>query len=490
MEPESILNQPLIAALQAERAAALAEAERLRSDNTALRNEMAQLREALVRLEKLLEAIQGKLAKDSHNSSKPPSSDGPGAAPRPPKAPTGRTRGGQPGRKGKTRASLPEGSESRTVEVKLSACPRCGHHVPPEAITGTHTERVLDLVRQLTEVTAFRLEEGCCPHCHAHVQAPVPPEAGTGELGPGLRAMAGYLRTEGKMSIGTLHYFFGEVLKVEVSRGWLWDSGVALGQAVAPAWAKLRDEIRHSLVVNMDETGFGRKDRNWIWTALAARTVFFHFSTSRGYDGLKEILPEDFGGVLGTDRYGTYHKLRQAIRQYCWAHLRRDIIALSESKDAEVEVIAKRILADQEMLFVLWHLFRDGKLDRKDLRSETAVILARFKRNFQALAGTKNKKAKHFGTTMIEQWGRLWTFLRVENVEPTNNQAERILRPLVIMKRIFQRLPSPRGREFYERLCSAGATARIRGVQIFDWLIKALHAQYRGEPVPDLEPAG
>jgi transposase len=292
------------------------------------------------------------------------------------------------------------------------------------------------------------------------------------------------------MSIGTLHYFFEEILKAEVSRGWLWDSGVSLGQAVAPAWEKLRDEIRHSLVVNMDETGFGRKDRNWIWTALAARTVFFHFSTTRGYDALKEILSEEFAGVLGTDRYATYHKLRLAIRQYCWAHLRRDIIALSESKDAEVEVIAKRILMDQEMLFVLWHLFRDGKLDRKELRAETAVILARFKRNFLALAGTNHKKAKHFGSTMIEQWGRLWTFLRVENVEPTNNQAERILRPLVIMKRIFQRLPSQRGREFYERLCSAGATARIRGVQIFDWLIKALHAHYLGEPVPALEPAG
>jgi hypothetical protein len=118
------------------------------------------------------------------------------------------------------------------------------------------------------------------------------------------------------------------------------------------------------------------------------------------------------------------------------------------------------------------------------------VILARFKRNFLALAGTNHKKAKKFGVTMVEHWARLWTFLRVENVEPTNNAAERILRPLVIMKRIFQRLPSPRGREFYERLCSVGATARIRGVQIFDWLIKALHASYLGEPVPDLEPGG
>ena len=112
-------------------------------------------------------------------------------------------------------------------------------------------------------------------------------------------------------------------------------------------------------------TGFGRKDRNWIWTALTARTALFHFATSRGHKALLEVLPEDFPGVLGTDRYAAYHRLQSAARQYCWAHLRRDIIALSESKDTGVEAIAKRMLADQEEIFIWWHMLRDGEIDRK-----------------------------------------------------------------------------------------------------------------------------
>jgi len=490
MEPEQILNHPLVMAIVAEREAALTEVEKLRADNAVLRTEMEKLREAMGRLEPLLANLQSRLEKDSHNSSKPPSSDGPGSTPRPPSKPTGRKRGGQPGRTGKFREALPEGSETRTVHVKLTTCPHCAGTIPPEAITGSQTDRVLDLVQQLTEVTAYRREEGCCPHCHRKVQAPIPPEAGGGELGPRLRALAGYLRTEGRMSVGVLHYFFNEVLQIKVSRGWLYEACVGLGQALAPTYEDLRGEIRHALVVNMDETGFGRKDRNWIWTALTARTALFHFATSRSQKSLLEILPEDFSGVLGTDRYVAYHKLQSAARQYCWAHLRRDIIALSESKDPEVEAIAKRMLADQEEIFIWWHMFRDREIDRKCLRAGTAVILARFKRNFLALVKTNDKKAKTFGSALIENWSRLWTFLKVENLEPTNNIAERALRPLVILKRIFQRLPSQRGREFFERVYSAGATARIRSVQLFEWLIRALNAHRLGEPAPALEPGG
>jgi hypothetical protein len=59
---------------------------------------------------------------------------------------------------------------------------------------------------------------------------------------------------------------------------------------------------------------------------------------------------------------------------------------------------------------------------------------------------------------------------------------------LVILKRIFQHLPSEGGKQFFERLLTTGATARIRGVPFFDWLIKALHAYHQGLPLPALEP--
>ena len=288
MEPDPLLSDPRYLALVAE--------------NAEQRAEMIRLRETMERLEKLLESLQERLGKDSRNSSKPPSSDGPGSAPKPPSTPTGRKRGGQPGRKGSARMMLPEGSEDRVVPVTLACCPHCRTEIPPDRITGSTMHRVVDLAQKLTEVIGYALEEGVCPHCRRKVRASLPPEAAPGGIGPRLQAAAAYLRTEGRMSLTPLQRCFSEVIGVPVSRGWLHESGVALGNHLRPAWEDLGGQIRSAEVLNLDETGFGRKDRDWIWVALSARTALFHFSDTRGARALTALLPKDFKGVIGTDR--------------------------------------------------------------------------------------------------------------------------------------------------------------------------------------------
>jgi len=501
MEPDPLLSDPRHVALLAE--------------NAELRAELVRLRGTMERLEKLLETLQERLGKDSRTSSKPPSSDGPSAPPRPPSAPTGRKRGGQPGRKGSARMMLPEGSEDRVVPVPLACCPHCSTAIPPDRITGSTMHRVVDLAQKLTEVIGYALAQGTCPHCRKQVQAPLPPEAAPGGIGPRLQAAAAYLRTEGRMSLTPLQRYFSEVMGVAVSRGWLHESGVALSRKLEPAWENLAEQIRGAEVLNLDETGFGRKDRDWIWAALSARTVLFHFSGTRGAKALTTILPEGFSGVIGTDRYGAYNALKSAVRQFCWAHLRREFIALSESRHPEVAVLGTRLVAEQEEVFALWHAFRNGEITRKDLRAFTAINLARLKRGLLQASAMDHKAARNLGKDLLKNWDRLWVFLKVEGVEPTNNRAanraesaqpiagakprgpsarannraERALRPLVILKRIFQRLPSPDGKRFFERLLSLGATARIRGVAYFDWLLKAVRAARLNQPLPALEPA-
>ena len=482
MEPDPLLSDPRFVSLLAENAA-------LRAEIVGLREVLEVLKASAERTEKLLVSLQERLGKDSRTSSKPPSSDGPSAPPRPPSAPTGRKRGGQPGRKGSARMMLPEGSEDRVVPVPLACCPHCSTAIPPDRITGSTMHRVVDLAQKLTEVIGYALAQGTCPHCRKQVQAPLPPEAAPGGIGPRLQAAAAYLRTEGRMSLTPLQRYFSEVMGVAVSRGWLHESGVALSRKLEPAWENLAEQIRGAEVLNLDETGFGRKDRDWIWAALSARTVLFHFSGTRGAKALTTILPEGFSGVIGTDRYGAYNALKSAVRQFCWAHLRREFIALSESRHPEVAVLGTRLVAEQEEVFALWHAFRNGEITRKDLRAFTAINLARLKRGLLQASAMDHKAARNLGKDLLKNWDRLWVFLKVEGVEPTNNRAERALRPLVILKRIFQRLPSPDGKRFFERLLSLGATARMRGVAYFDWLLKALRAAKLDQPIPALEPA-
>ena len=291
------------------------------------------------------------------------------------------------------------------------------------------------------------------------------------------------------MSLTPLQRYFSEVLGVSVSRGWLHESGVALGNHLRPAWEDLGSQIRSAEVLNLDETGFGRKDRDWIWVALSARTALFHFNDTRGARALTALLLEDFKGVIGTDRYGAYRAMKSAIRQFCWAHLRREFVALSEAQKPDLAALGKRLLAEQEEVFALWHAFRSGEISRKDLRACTAINLARLKRGLLQASTMDHKAARNLGKDLLRNWDKLWVFLKVEGVEPTNNAAERALRPLVILKRIFQRLPSPDGKRFFERLLSLGATARIRGVPYFDWLLKAIRAAKLNQTLPALEPA-
>ena len=482
MEPDPLLSDPRYLALLAENAT-------LRAEITGLREMLEAVKGSAERTEKLLVTLQERLGKDSRNSSKPPSSDGPSAPPRPPSVPTGRKRGGQPGRKGSARVMPAEGSEDRVVPVPLACCPHCCAAIPSDRITGSTMHWVVDLAQKLTEVIGYALEEGVCPHCQRKVRAELPPEAAPGGIGPRLQAAAAYLRTEGRMSLTPLQRYFSEVLGVSVSRGWLHESGVALSRHLQPAWEDLAGQIRAADVLNLDETGFGRKDRDWIWVALSARTALFHFSDTRGAKALKALLPEDYPGVIGTDRYGAYNALKSAVRQFCWAHLRREFVALSESQKPEVAALGKRLLAEQEEVFALWHAFRSGEITRKDLRACTAINLARLKRGLLQASGMDHKAARNLGKDLLKHWDRLWVFLRADGVEPTNNKAERALRPLVILKRIFQRLPSVEGKRFFERLLSLGATARIRGVAYYDWLLKALRAAKLVQPLPALEPA-
>lgn len=375
------------------------------------------------------------------------------------------------------------------VPVPLTCCPHCQCEIPPDRITGSTLHRVVDLAQQLTEVIGYALDEGICPGCQKAVKAPLPPEAAPGGIGPRLQAASAYLRTEGRMSLTPLQRTLSEVLGVDVSRGWLHESGVAVSNDVKPAWETLADEIRRASVLNGDETGFGRKDRDWIWVLLSSRTALFYFTDTRGAKALTSLLPEDYKGTIGTDRYGAYNVLKSALRRSCWAHLRRECVALSESPLADVAALGQRLLNEQEEVFALWHAFRRGDLDRKELRASTAINLARLKRLLTQASLSKHKGARNLGRDLLKHWGRLWVFLRVDGVEPTNNAAERALRPLVILKRIFQRLPSKNGKQFFERLLSLGATARIRGVPYFDWLLKALRAAKLTQPLPALEPA-
>src|SRR5215212_7502241 len=107
-------------------------------------------------------------------------------------------------------------------------------------------------------------------------------------------------------------------------------------------------------------------------------------------------------------------------------HLKRAFQALVD-RGGEAAPIGRWGLAEIERLFALWHRFRAGESDRGELRRQLIPLQARLGRLLRRGEESPDRRATALCRELDKWWAALWTFARVEGVEPTNNVAERAL---------------------------------------------------------------
>jgi transposase len=129
----------------------------------------------------------------------------------------------------------------------------------------------------------------------------------------------------------------------------------------------------------------------------------------------------------------------------------------------EAEPIGYWGLAEIERLFALWHRFRAGEVDRQELRRRLIPLQARLGRLLRRGEASPDPKAPALSRELRKWWPALWTFARVDGVEPTNNAAERALRPAVLWRKGSFGSDSEAGSHFAERLLTVVASCRQQG---------------------------
>ena len=159
-------------------------------------------------------------------------------------------------------------------------------------------------------------------------------------------------------------------------------------------------------------------------------------------------------------------------RALCHAHLKRDFQALVD-RGGEAESIGRWGLAEIERLFALWHRFRAGEFDRKELQRRLVPLQARMGRLLRRGQDNPDRKAAGLCRELSKGWTALWTFARVEDVEPTNNVAERALRPAVLWRKGSFGSDSAAGSRFVERLFTVVATRRQQSQPLLGFLVTA-----------------
>jgi transposase len=429
--------------------------------------------------------LEEQLGKNSTNSSKPPSSDPPSVKRRPPAPASGKKRGGQPGHPRKARPLVPPEQLRQVFDCKPPRCRWCG-----DALAGDDPEPIRHQVAEvppvLPVVDEYRLHRLKCPRCRTSTCATLPPGVPRGAFGPRLRAilsvMAGAYRL-GKRPIRQLAF---DLLGLSISVGMICRlERQAAAELEAPV-EELREYVREAAVAHIDETSWWQgRDKMWLWAAVTRLVTVFTIAPSRGADVAKGILGTETGKVVISDRLKSYSWIKR--RQFCWAHLNRDFQAMVDRGGESAEV-GRLLLGHSERLFDWWHRVRDGTMTRGTLQSKVAMI--RFSLREDLRRGVASGCSKTAGTCreLLAGETHLWTFVRVEGVEPTNNDAERALRHGVIYRKLSGGTDSESGSRFVERMLSVVATCRQQDIPVLDYLTRCYQAHLDGKPAPSLRP--
>jgi len=449
--------------------------------------QVAPLQAAVTKLEAQLAEAQARAKQHSGNSSRPPSSDPPSAPARPKRKPSGRKKGAQKGHPGHTRAQLSEEQITARVEHRPVQCPAC---TLPLAVTlpsegepiRVQVWEIPPLVPPVTEHQGVRVR---CPYCDVLVPPPGRPE---GAFGPRLTAIGSLLHGRFRLSMRETTEALADLFGVPLSPG----SVPALCREVNAALDEPYDAVCAHVGAtdhaNVDETGWKQAgERRWLWVAVTALCTLFLVAKNRSAAVLLGLLGEAFDGVVSSDRYKAYLSIPLERRQVCWAHLKRNLAAFAE-RSGEVGDWGQEVLGVVEKVFAAWYRYKEGGGDRAVLQAEIDPLRLQLQGLWERGTTLPSWMAQALCNDVRKLEPALWTFVAVDGVEPTNNAAERALRPAVLWRKGCFGADSADGNHFVAKILTARATCRQQNKHLLTYLATAISAYRDGTPAPSLLP--
>jgi transposase len=456
--------------------------------------EIEELRATIAKLLKVIEQqaariadLEEKLRQSSSNSSKPPSSDGPSTKPAPKKKPTGRGPGGQPGHERKERALLPPEKVTHHHVVMPKHCEKCSTRLLGKDATPTR-KQFFELPTVEPIVTEYALHAVACPSCQHVTRAQLPVDGPDRMLGPSVDAVIALLMGAYRMSKRTVVDAMLGLYGMPISVGEVVNAQHRASEAMAVAVNEAREVAQHALVKNADETSW-REDRKrcWLWTCVTADLTVFLIHARRNKSVAHLLLGGAPQGVLGSDRHGAYNYWIDEKHQFCWSHLIRDFTAIEE-RGGTSAICARAILDDVDRMFGAWHHLKAGYINRCVFRTLMQPIQDRLEAQLAIAMEDSNSKTARTCRKIYKHKSCLWTFVRIEGVEPTNNIAERAVRHAVIYRKLSYGTASELGSRFVERSLTVYATLRQQGRNVLEFLHETCRAHRTRRATPSLLP--
>jgi len=185
--------------------------------------------------------------------------------------------------------------------------------------------------------------------------------------------------------------------------------------------------------------------------------------------------------------YSAYKAFHKGIRQFCWAHIIRNTKGVKHAcRSPDAAKFSTWMLSEIGRMFALWHAFKRGHLDRESLIRKSVPIRARMNKCLQHYPASSDYDVRSMAKSLLKHWDGLFTFLEEDGVEPTNNAAERALRPPVQWRKICFGNQSEDGERLTARLLTVSRSCMLQQRNPFEFLVQSIIAHRKGLPAPSL----
>lgn len=435
------------------------ENERLREENERLRKEIDRLQRANMRTTAPFRRQSSQTKRDKSDKSRP---------------------GRKPGHQGQYKEPPAEEDIDQTIRAPLQRCPECDGGL--EGLQDVE-QFIIELPQISPQITRLITQKAVCGQCgKVRSTHPLQTSRATGaasvQFGPHAKAVAVDLHKKRGLSLNKTSELFAELFDIEITPGAIVHTEHKLAQKGALDYLTILDELRQADSVYADETSWWiswEGGQRWLWSYSSDDWSVFRIDESRGSDVVEQVLGEAFDGVLISDCLSAYDKI-DCEKHKCYAHHLR---ALSdfETQYPDSELIGKLKTKLREVMALdkRWDNLEPtearGQLDQ--LRIEMALLLL----------GEKDHRVDEKAAARLrKRFGQLFTFVGRPEVDATNNQAERELRPAVITRKISSGNKTERGARTWQILKSIERTLDRQGRDFLSYLEETLSLS--GTPPP------
>ena len=394
-------------------------------------------------------------------------------------------RGAKPGHEGKSRPRPERIDRHETHQCPV--CPCCGGEL---VRTGRKRIRCIeDIPENLrAEAVAHEIHRDWCSTCKKQVEPKVLDALPNCTIGNRTVTLSAWLHYGLGTTTSQIIDVLNGHLQLKISEGGLTEIWHRLANVLTPWYEQIHNECLNAAVLHADETGWRVAGKTWwLWCFTNADSTYYTIDASRGHDALHEFFVEEFRGVLVSDFWRAYDAMAED-QQKCWPHLLRDLKEIDERPD----------VGEMWKGFVkrLRRLYGDAirlKAARDELVSdvfERRVYSLHERLNELATADWECPHARRISRRLSDYQGSLLTFVEYVEVPPSNNRAEREIRPAVLMRKASYGNASEAGAATRSILMSIYRTLKQRGLDPLAVTAEALRTHTATGQLPPLPPRG